>query len=84
VVTHEETIAAAHAAQDRLNRISRALHDVEHPLNNALRNARVAQVGSGILHRTPPPYADAVAEVAARLEDAEKVLALFPLDAAAG
>ena len=64
------TILEATAIRARLNAQERRLRDAGHLIENALRNARIAKVGSGILHRTPPPYGAAVADVTAAIERA--------------
>lgn len=62
-------IDEATALSEELMRVASGFDGLAHKLNNALRNARIAKSGSGILHRTPPPYDVACQDVAAMLEE---------------
>lgn len=55
---------------------ARAFSDAAFIVENALRNARIARVGSGILHRAPPDYDTAVENVAKALTKAKERLSL--------
>lgn len=81
VAVRHPTIVAAEAYRDAIHLQERVLRDAGHLIENALRNARIANVdGTGILHRTPPPYRQAVEEVQAAVVKARHDIGIFLLD----